>query len=132
MERFSRKEDQYTQEDFAKLSKNCKAIYILYCGLDANEYNRIRACESVKDKWDKLVVTYEGTSQVRETKINMFVHQYKLFKMQQDETIKEMFTHLTDIANNLKSLGKTYTDEEAIRKILRCLLKNKGGQGHRN
>jgi len=41
-------EDQYTQEDFAKLLKNCKAMHILYCGLDANEYNRICACESTK------------------------------------------------------------------------------------
>ena len=102
-------------------------MHILYCGLDANEYNRICACESAKEIWDKLVVTYEGTSQVRETKINMFVHQYELFKMQPDETIKEMFTRFTDITNNLKSLGKTYTNEEMVRKILRCLPKSKWG-----
>ena len=30
-------EDQYTQEDFARLSENCKAKHILYCGLHANE-----------------------------------------------------------------------------------------------
>ena len=33
-------EEQYTQENFARLSKNCKVMHILYCGLDANEYNR--------------------------------------------------------------------------------------------
>ena len=120
-------EEQYTQEDFARLSKNCKAMHILYCGLDGNEYNRICACESAKEIWDKLVVTYEGTSQVRETKINMFVHQYELLKMQPDETIKEMFTRFTDIMNNLKSLGKTYTNEELVWKILRCLPKKKWG-----
>jgi len=102
-------------------------MHILYCGLDANEYNRICACESAKEISDKLVVTYEGTSQVRETKINMFIHQYKLFKMQPGETIKEMFTQFTDITNNLKSLGKTYTNEEMVRKILHCLPKNKWG-----
>jgi len=102
-------------------------MHILYCGLDANEYNRICACDSAKEIWDKLVVTYEGTSQVRETKINMFVHQYELFKTQPDETIKEMFTRFTDITNNLKSLGKTYTNVEMVRKILRCLPKNKRG-----
>ena len=57
-------EDQYTPEAFARLSKHCKAMHILYCGLDANEYNHICACELVKEIWDKLVVTYEGTSQV--------------------------------------------------------------------
>jgi len=57
----------------------------------------------------------------------MFVHQYKLFKMQPDEMIKEMFTRFTDITNNLKSLSKTYTNEEMVRKILWCLPKNKWG-----
>ena len=42
-------EDQYTQEDFTRLLKNYKAMHILYCGLDANEYNRICACESAKE-----------------------------------------------------------------------------------
>jgi len=102
-------------------------MHILYCGLDVNEYNRICAYKLAKEIWDKLVVTYEGTSQVREMKINMFVHQYELFTMQPDETIKEMFTHFTDITNNLKSLGKTYTNEEMVRKILRCLPKSKWG-----
>ena len=72
-------------------------------------------------------MTYKGIGQVRDTKINMFVHQYELFKMQPDKTIKEMFTRFTDITNNLKSLGKMYTNEEMVRKILRCLPKNKWG-----
>jgi len=46
-------EDQYTQGDFTRLSQNCKAMHILYCGLDANEYNRICACELAKEIWDK-------------------------------------------------------------------------------
>ena len=70
--------DQYTQEDFGKHSKNYKAMHILYYGLNADEYNRICACETAKQIWDKLVVTYEGMRQVRETKINMIVHQYEL------------------------------------------------------
>ena len=47
--------------------------------------------------------------------------------MQPDEAIKEMLTCFTDITNNLKSLGKTYTDEEMVKKILWCLPKNKCG-----
>jgi len=47
--------------------------------------------------------------------------------MQPDKTIKEMFTRFTDITNNLKSLGKTYTNKEKVWKILGCLPKNKWG-----
>jgi len=102
-------------------------MHILYYGLDADECNHIHACEIAKEIWDKVVVTYEGTSQVRETKINMFAHQYELFKMQPDAIIKVMFTRFTDITNNLKSLGNSYTNAEMVSEIFRCLPKNKWG-----
>jgi len=51
--------------------------------------------------WDKLVVKYKGMSQVTETKINMFVYQFELFKMQPKKTIKEMFSHFINITNDL-------------------------------
>ena len=37
--------------------------------------------EHSKEIWDKLVVTYEGTSQVKETNINILMHQYEMFKI---------------------------------------------------
>ena len=100
---------------------------ILYCALDANEFNRICSCDTAKEIWDKLVVTYEGTSQVRETKVNMLIHEYELFKMEPNESIKDMYTRFIHIINNLKSLGKTYTNEEMVRKVLRCLPRKKWG-----
>ncbi|XP_042515258.1 uncharacterized protein LOC122089599 [Macadamia integrifolia] len=39
----------------------------------------------------------------------------------ENESITEMFTRFTDIVNSLRSLGKTYTNAENIRKILRAL-----------
>ena len=45
--------------------------------------------------------------------------------MQLDESIKDMFTRFTDITNNLKSLGKTNSNEEMVRKIFRRLPKDK-------
>ena len=41
--------------------------------------------------------------------------------MKENETIGEMFTRFTDITNSLIGLGKTYTQVETIRKILRSL-----------
>ena len=47
--------------------------------------------------------------------------------MDLNESIKDMFTRITNITNNSKSLGKTYSNEEIVRKILWCLPKNKRG-----
>ena len=51
----------------------------------------------------------------------MLVHKYKLFKMESDETITGMFICFTKIVNNLKNLGKSYTNSELSRKILQSL-----------
>ena len=42
---------------------------ILYCALDANEFNHISTCISAKKIWDRLEVTHEGTNQVKESKL---------------------------------------------------------------
>ncbi|GAV60392.1 LOW QUALITY PROTEIN: UBN2 domain-containing protein, partial [Cephalotus follicularis] len=68
-------------------------------------------------------VTYEGTNQVKESKISMLVHEYELFLMHDNESISDMFTRFTTIINYLKNLGKSYPNQELVRKILRCLPK---------
>jgi hypothetical protein len=73
---------------------------------------------------DKLEVTYEGTNQVKESKISRLVHEYELFCMKSEECISEMFTRFTNIINSLKALGKCYTNVENERKILRSLPKH--------
>ena len=116
-------EPTWDENDLKMLQSNFKAMNVLYCALDPNEYNRISSCESAKEIWDMLEVTHEGTSQVKESKINILVHNCELFRMKMDESITEIFTRFTDIINGFKSLGKIYPNNEQVRKILRSLPK---------
>ncbi|GAV67834.1 zf-CCHC domain-containing protein/UBN2 domain-containing protein, partial [Cephalotus follicularis] len=52
-------------------------------------------------------------------------HEYELFIMHDNESISDMFTRFTTIINSLKNLGKSYPNQELVRKILRCLSKRK-------
>ena len=45
----------------------------------------------------------------------------ELFEMGDRETVMDMYTRFTQITNELKSLGKSFTTEELVRKILRLL-----------
>uniref|UniRef100_A0A2N9G6L8 CCHC-type domain-containing protein n=1 Tax=Fagus sylvatica TaxID=28930 RepID=A0A2N9G6L8_FAGSY len=116
-------ESEWNEADVRLIELNCKAMSTLYCALDPIEYNRVSGCDSAKEIWDKLEVTYEGTNQVKESKMNMLVHEYELFVMKKDENISEMSTRFTNIVNSLKALGKIYTNQENVRKILRSLPK---------
>ena len=49
------------------------------------------------------------------------MRKYELFEMGDRETVMDMYTRFSHITNELKSLGKTFTIEELVRKILRFL-----------
>ncbi|GAV57824.1 zf-CCHC domain-containing protein/UBN2 domain-containing protein, partial [Cephalotus follicularis] len=52
-------------------------------------------------------------------------HEYELFLMHGNESISDMFTRFTTIVNSLKNFGKSYSNQELVRKILRCLPRSK-------
>ncbi|KAF7812007.1 uncharacterized protein G2W53_032983 [Senna tora] len=87
------------------------------------EYDKISGCDTAKQMCDKLQVTNEGTSKVKEIKINMLVHEYKLFMKKKNERIDDMFNKFLKILGDLKALERPYSDREQVRKFLRSLPK---------
>ena len=85
------------------------------------ESERIDECKNAKEVWDTLRVHHEGTSHVKETRIDIGVRKFEVFEMSENETIDEMYARFTTIVNEMRSLGKAYSTHERIRKILRCL-----------
>ena len=43
--------DEYNEEESRKFQLNSRAIYILVCAMDRNEYNRISQCKTAKKIW---------------------------------------------------------------------------------
>ncbi|VFQ97364.1 unnamed protein product, partial [Cuscuta campestris] len=94
---------------------------MLYCAVNPDDYRMISSCSTAKEMWDKLEVTYEGTDQVREAKIDFLTQEYEMFRMKEHEKIDDMFDRFSKIVNNLHALKKTYTDRDLVRNILRSL-----------
>ena len=114
-------EDNYTFEDIEKIQRDAKAKNSLYCALAPSEFEKISSCDTAKEIWDKLQVAHEGTSQVKETKINLLIHEYESFMMKDNESIGEMFGRFQKITNTLKNLGERIEQPKQVKKILRSL-----------
>ena len=69
----------------------------------------------------RLEVIHEDINQIKESKINILIHKYELFKMKPDESITKMLICFINIINSLKSLDKFYSNSDLVRKILRSL-----------
>ncbi|WJX73142.1 hypothetical protein P8452_56955 [Trifolium repens] len=88
-----------------------------------DEFFRISTCETAKEIWDTLVETHEGTAEVKRSKLNTLSQEYELFRMQPGESILNMQKRFVHLANHLKSLGKTLTNDELNHKVLRSLTR---------
>ena len=122
-------EDGYTlvttTPDAAQIKENrklrvldAKARNILYCGLTTTEYNKVSACRTAKAVCDRLEVTYEGTTEVKEARISLLEQRHHNFKMIPGESIDSMFSRFAAIANPLKSLGAEIPVKGQVFKIL--------------
>ncbi|CAL9074769.1 unnamed protein product, partial [Musa textilis] len=70
-----------------------------------------------------LEITHEGTSRVKDSKVNILMHDFEIFRMAPSETIDDMFSRFSDVINSLKALGKCFSDFELVNKTLRSLPK---------
>ncbi|KAG2666401.1 hypothetical protein I3760_15G058700 [Carya illinoinensis] len=94
-----KEEEEFDREDDRLYTLNLTAMNLLYNALNGNEFNRIMNCATAKEIWDNLEVTYEGTSQVKKSKIYILTHEYEMFKMNDDESISTILE-----ARDLKKL----------------------------
>ena len=76
-----KKESKYINTVYKALEKNAKAMSILQQAIAENETNRISACQSAKEIWDTLELAYEGTSEVKRSKIDLLMSKYEAFNM---------------------------------------------------
>ncbi|XP_075106827.1 uncharacterized protein LOC107784042 [Nicotiana tabacum] len=113
---------EYNDVDRKAIEKNFRAKKILTCGIGQNEYNRISAYQSTKEIWEALQMAHEGTTQVKQSEIDMLTTEYEFFRMKDDESIQDMHTRFTSIINELHSLGEIIPRNKLVRKILSVLF----------
>ncbi|KAK8985024.1 hypothetical protein V6N11_082643 [Hibiscus sabdariffa] len=100
---------------------NHKALHMLFFALGPYMYTKMSSYTSAKEVWDTLETTYEGTNDVKETKIGLLNLSYKNFKMELDENVTKMFDHFSVIVNGLKGLGEVIPEYKVVRKLLYSL-----------
>ncbi|KAI0503951.1 hypothetical protein KFK09_014898 [Dendrobium nobile] len=86
-----------------------------------HDYMGVSTCKTCKEIWDKLCITYEGTNEVKQSRLNILLHDYELFCMKPHESISDMYRRFTQIVTSLHALRRELLNFEKVNKILRCL-----------
>ena len=116
-------EDTWSEVTAKEYEANGKAQYALTQALNDDDLSRVINCKSAYEVWNYLIITHEGTSQVKRSKLDLLCSQYKNFYMLENESIDKMLTQFTKITNGLSSLGNSIDNDQKTRKIIRALPK---------
>jgi len=109
-------ESERKKAQYDSLTKN-----FITSALNMYEFFRVSQCNSAKEMWEALEVTYEGTDDVKRARKHSLIQEYELFRMQSEESIADVHKRFTHIANHLTGLGKVFDKEELNIKVLKCL-----------
>lgn len=73
--------------------------------------------------WDTLETLYEGTGEVKDSKINMLTEEFELFHTEPGESVDPMQTRFLHLINKLNNLGKSVSNKDYANKILRSICR---------
>nr|KJB20845.1 hypothetical protein B456_003G168400 [Gossypium raimondii] len=98
--RLAKKKVQWIVEEEKFANENSKALYVIFYGVDLQEFKRIAKCTINKSAWDILKSIHEGS-----------------------QTIEEFYAKLCDLSNQAFAPGEEYSNTKLVRKMLRYLPK---------
>ena len=89
-------EDTWSEATATDYEANAKAQYAITQAFNDDDLSRVINCKSAFEVWNDLIITHEGTSQVKRSKIDLLRSQYENFYMLENESIDAVsYTHLT-------------------------------------
>jgi hypothetical protein len=115
-------EDEFDFEEAKSFDLNVRAMNLLYCAINDEEFNRLSIYESAKEIWDRLETTYEGTPELKDSRISILMDKFEKFKMIKGESIDEMHKRFLEIIHPLKNLGKTFSTMELVKKFMKSVI----------
>ena len=99
-----------------------KPLYCIFNRVIPDKFCRIDTCKYDKEAWGILAITYENTSTMKLSKLQMLTTKFESPKMKDDKTFFEFYTKLNDIVDSCFNLGERILNSKMVREIGRDLV----------
>ncbi|XP_051149296.1 uncharacterized protein LOC127264013 [Andrographis paniculata] len=115
---------EWTLNEKAAAIANSKALFSIFNAVDETQAKLISNCKVAKEAWDILENAFEGSVQVRESKLDHVETLFEALKINEDETIAVYHNRFMDVVNQAEALGMHFEEKRLVRKMLKSLTKN--------
>ncbi|XP_062014584.1 uncharacterized protein LOC133731156 [Rosa rugosa] len=112
---------EWTKEEVRDRNCDFKSRNSLFTALSKKERMRISHCDTAKQAWDLLQVTYEGNKKVRGQKLQRLVLEFENMSMTEDESIDDFHARLLNVTSQCRSLDDPFEEHRIVKKLLRSL-----------
>jgi hypothetical protein len=117
-----------TASEEKEIHLNARAKNCLYESLNMDIFNQVFTLKTANEIWLKLHELHDGTSNVREQKHCLVLNEYNSFAMKDDELVRDMYSRLNLIINELNSIGiNKLGDADIVKKIISLLPQQRYG-----
>jgi hypothetical protein len=111
--------DNVTQGELQWYENNYKTLNLITTALGRNVYDRVSYLESAHDVWLKLCNTYEGLSEIKSSRRDIYNRQYQTSSQKPREFLDDCFAWFESIISSLCSYGPlAYSDNEHAKQLL--------------
>ena len=83
-----------------KFNANNKALNTIFCGVSPEKFHKISHVDTTKEAWDILQTTYEGTKNVKDSKLEMLTNRFKELKVGENESFYSFHSKLYEIVTS--------------------------------
>jgi hypothetical protein len=101
-----------------KKTRKSKAKTCLYAAVSNTVFTRIMNLDSAKGIWDYLKKEYQGNERTKNMQVLNLIREFEMQKMKETENIKDYADRLLSIINKVRLLGKEFSDDRIVQKIL--------------
>jgi hypothetical protein len=120
--------EKLTTSEEKEIHLNARAKNCLYESLSMEIFDQVFTLKTANEIWLKLHELHDDTSNVREQKHCLVLNEYNSFAMKENELIRDMYSRLNLIINELNSIGiNKLGDADIVRKIIALLPQQKYG-----
>jgi hypothetical protein len=120
--------EKLTTSEEKQIHLNARVKNCLYESLSMEIFNQVFTLKTANEIWLKLQELHDGTSNVHEQKRCLVLNDYNSFAMKDNELVRDMYSHLNLIINELNSIEiNKLGDADIVRKIISLLPQQKYG-----
>jgi hypothetical protein len=113
--------DHATQIELQRYENNYKTLNLITTVLDRNAYDRVAHLETAHNVWLKLCNTYEGSSEIKSSRRDIYNRRYQTFSQKPGESLDDCFACFESIVSSLRSCGPfAYSDNDVLNNC--CML----------